>query len=143
MLPSESSRVPERRRDPRHRVTGHVSLLSTRVASDPLYATVVDVSAGGVRARLEPGVKVFAGEPYLVDLDVGVPGIAVVGPSVRLRGRGLSLRSMPLPDGRGLEVAIRFEGPLLVCDGFVPPSPLEAPLRLSPAPVPPGALPRS
>ena len=98
MLPSEPSRVPERRRDPRHRVTGHVSLLSTRVASDPLYATVVDVSAGGVRARLEPGVKVFAGEAYLVDLDVGVPGMAVVGPSVRLRGRGLSLRAIPLPD---------------------------------------------
>lgn len=131
---SDADPVPDRRRDPRHRVTGHVSLLSTRVASDPLYATVVDVSAGGVRVRLEPGVKVHAGEPYLVDLDVGFPGAAVVGPSVRLRGRGHSLRAMPMPDGGGLEVAVRFEGPLLVCDGFVPPSPLEAPLRLSPAP---------
>lgn len=145
MLPSDSPYVPERRRDPRHRVTGHASLLSTRVASEALYATVVDVSAGGVRVRLEPGVRGVAGEPYLVDLDVGFPGAAVVAPSVRLRGRGLSVRATPLPDDGGLELAVRFEGPLLLCDGFVPPSPLEAPLRLSPVPAksPPGALPRS
>ncbi len=124
-------------------MAGHAALLPTRVASDSLYATVVDVSAGGVRVRLEPGVKVAAGESYLVDLDVGFPGAADAGTAVRLRGRGFSLRTKPLEDGQGLEVAVRFEGPLLVCDGFVPPGPLEAPLRLSPPPVPTGSRPSS
>jgi len=118
-------------------VAGHAALLSTRVASASLYATVLDVSAGGVRVRLEPGVKVTDGETFLVDLDVGLPGSADAASAVRLRGRGYSMRTFSLPDGQGLEVAMRFEGPLLVCDGFVPPSPLEAPLRLSPLPAPP------
>jgi hypothetical protein len=83
-----------------------------------VYGGIVDVSAGGTRLRVRPGVSVEPGAIYLVDLEVAIPDQRGPSTPVRLNGRGLTLRFQATEAARGAEVTIRFEGPLQVTDGI-------------------------
>lgn len=78
----------------------------------------MDVSAGGTRLRVRPGVRIEPGAFFVVDLEVSVPEARGPVPPVRLRGRGVTVRYDASAAPRGAELSIRFEGPLLVCDGI-------------------------
>lgn len=131
MLPTS----PERRRDRRHHVTGHVRLRPADGAQRDLFGGIVDVSAGGTRLRVRPGVRVEPGCAYLLDLEVAMPEARGPVPPVRLKGRAIALRLDPSATPRGAELSLRFEGPLRVSDGFAilepPPSaPCPEPTRV-------------
>ena len=114
MIPIDS----ERRRDRRHHVMGHARL-RVAVATDlEVFGGIVDVSAGGARLRVRPGVRVEPGAVYLVELEVAVSETRGPVPPVRLEGRATAVRVDRSDAPRGAEVALRFEGPLLVSDGF-------------------------
>ena len=99
---------------------GHARLRPELDTAIELFGGIVDVSAGGTRLRVRPGVRIEPGVVYLVDLEVAVPETRGPVPPVRLRGRGTALRFDPASDvPRGAELSLRFEGPLLVSDGFV------------------------
>ena len=78
---------------------------------------VVDVSAGGARLRVTPGVMLPSGSGVDVEFAIadlkGPPGSL----PVRLSGHGTVLRWGDLPTG-GCEAAVAFEEPLRVCEPF-------------------------
>ena len=90
---------------------------------DEVFGGIVDVSAGGTRLRVRPGIRVEPGTVYLVDLEVAVPETRGPVTPVRLKGRGTTLRFDASEAPRGAEVTLRFEGPLLVSDGIGVPLP--------------------
>ncbi len=97
---------------------GHARLRGAVATGIEVFGGIVDVSAGGARLRVRPGVRVEAGAVYLVELEVAVPETKGPVPPVRLEGRATALRIDASEAPRGAEVALRFEGPLLVSDGF-------------------------
>jgi hypothetical protein len=110
---------PDRRRDRRHHVMGHARIRAAVGAARDVYGGIVDVSAGGARLRVRPGVRVERGDVYLVDLEVTVSESRGPVPPVRLSGRGQAVRVDTSSAPRGDEVALRFEAPLRIADGFV------------------------
>jgi len=114
MIPIDS----ERRRDRRHHVMGHARLRAAVANGLEVFGGIVDVSAGGARLRVRPGVRVEPGAVFLVELEVAVSEARGPVPPVRLEGRATAVRIDASEAPRGAEVALRFEGPLLVCDGF-------------------------
>lgn len=108
----------ERRRDRRHHVMGHARLRPEDGPALEIFGGIVDVSAGGARLRIRPGVRLEPGAIYLIDLEVAMPETRGPIPPVRLRGRAVSLRFETVEAPRGAELSIRFDGPLRVNDGF-------------------------
>lgn len=97
---------------------GHARLRLEGDLTREVFGGIVDVSAGGTRLRVRPGVRVEPGTVYLVDLEVAVPETRGPVTPVRLNGRGTTLRFDASEAPRGAEVTLRFEGPLLVSDGI-------------------------
>ena len=97
---------------------GHARLRPEGDAAREVFGGIVDISAGGTRLRVRPGVRVEPGAVFLVDLEVAVPETRGPVHPVRLRGRGTALRFDASEAPRGAELSVRFEGPLLVCDGI-------------------------
>lgn len=106
---------------------GHARLRGAVADGLEVFGGIVDVSAGGARLRVRPGVRVQAGTVYLVELEVAVSEARGPVPPVRLEGRAVAVRVDSTDAPRGDEVALRFEGPLLVGDGFA----AVAPARVS------------
>jgi hypothetical protein len=99
-------------------VTGHARLHPDGDVTHEVFGGIVDVSAGGARLRVRPDYVFAPGAPFVVDLEVSMPESRGPVPPVRLRGRGVTVRFDANQTARGAELSLRFEGPLLVCDGI-------------------------
>ncbi len=119
----------ERRRDRRVRVEGRATLrpddgacpdgLDGLPLGGVLLGDVVDGSPLGLRIRLLPPARLHLGAAVEVDLEVREPGKPREAPPVRLRGRGIVVRSSARAhDDEGAEIALSLESPLAVRETF-------------------------
>lgn len=116
----------DRRRDRRHTLSGYAVLRSRKWSGTEVFGGVVDVSASGVRLRVKPGTSLKTGEVWAVDLEVALPRVPPAAPPVRLWGCG-SVTRVEESEERGTEIAMHFEAPLVVVEGFpVPARPTRA-----------------
>ncbi len=116
MLPA----LPDRRRDRRHRLTGHAVLHPHGIRRHDVFGGLVDVGARGLRVRVRPGSDVEPGDVVDLDLEVCLPASASATYPVRLLGRGRVLR-VDLGSQASTEAALAFEAPLAIREGFLAP----------------------
>jgi hypothetical protein len=112
----------DRRRDRRISLPGYGVLRTRAWTGTEVFGGLVDVSASGVRLRVKPGAAFREGEVLAVDLEVTLPTAPPNSPPVRLWGCGSVVRQEDTLS-RGTEVALRFETPLAVAEGFGAPVP--------------------
>ena len=93
--------------------------IAPRQGAGFVVADLVDVSAGGLRARLEPPPRHATGSCVEVEIRLGPPeGDAGAAADVSLRGRAIIVR---LEQGHGadrFDAALRFTGPLEMRNPF-------------------------
>lgn len=112
--------IPERRRDVRHALPGHVRL----VVKDALLAVeggMLDVSAGGVRLAVSDGMPPAVGATVEVHVTLGQSSAPGMPAGLQLSGMGEVVRRRA-PDGNmPCEVAVHLYGPLGMREGFPAP----------------------
>ena len=121
----------ERRRDRRVCVQGRATLrpddgtlpegLDGFLLGGVLLGDVVDGCPRGLRIRLLPPARLRLGAAVEIDLEVREPGTPPEALPVRLRGRGIVVRSTgsdPDCDDDGSEIALSLEAPLVVRETF-------------------------
>lgn len=109
--------LPERRRDVRHALPGHVRL----VVKDALLAVeggMLDVSAGGVRLAVSDGMPPAVGCTVEVHVTLGESHEPGLPAGLQLSGMGEVVRRRAPQGTLPCEVAVHLYGPLGVREGF-------------------------
>lgn len=111
------ARQPERRQDRRIPIRARVRI-APREGPGFVTAELVDVSAGGLRARTPPPMRHPAGTE--VEVEIRVQGDVEIQPlpETSLRGLAVIVRVQEAPGGTGLDAAMRFKRPLEMREAF-------------------------